>query len=680
MVWSWSVLLVGWLISTLVKITVLSRNNLVWISGLRLLKHHFHDVKSNPSIQYLSSIRSLIINPYTSKNIISAVFETLTLCLHQLPQQEQTLENQFQYQNQNHYLKLICDSNKSSSVNSQFKVESLSVLLTIAEHDGNLVYATIDYDENVIIELCFDSSVSVRYWILKNVLRFGFRDEILVGVLLGFINDPYTYVRKIALNGLVRLRKSVMEFKNGGLTTEGYNRAVDLFVGRNDCVRAAEIRVVCEWWQMLLDSSIEVGEHDWFDSVFVQLCSMVRDMSMEVRNEVFVSLREIKMFSEDILLQTFSKKVLGYLKERKFPRKSNTKIYDLHASNATGAFVHGLEDEFYEVRRSSCNSLGMLISFYFRFENDALNLLMDMLNDHSMVVRLQILEIMYHMETSGRLKVQEAYMHMFLGTLEDTSTLIRRADKKFLGLLKLPFMKIFKSSINGILTNLETYPEDEADIFSILFYLDSNHESFAVSFVTEVSQEIEPSSEGELRFDNPRVAAILVLVISSPLTHERLTCSIPAKFSVADVESSLGSESACLENDCTFSSNNDEQVWNQVCINCMKCWEDMKGSSIHSGEVETTESHVCRFVVLVSLTSKRIDDRRWALLVYRCLGSLEEYSHNNMGCIRRSFLCCNTDSCRSMYDVENTDLQTEHVTRESWYVPINSKNNFICKF
>ncbi|KAI3987806.1 hypothetical protein MKX01_019187 [Papaver californicum] len=671
MVWSWSVLLVGWLISTLVNITVLSRNNLVWISGLRLLKHHLHAVKSNPSIQYLSSIRSLIINPYTSKNIIFTVFETLTQCLHQLPQQEQNLENQFQYQNQNHYLKLLChiatnhrdftrivfDTVRSfafiSSVNSQFKVESLSVLLTIAEHDGNLVSATIDYDENVIIELCFDSYVSVRHWILKNVFVRVF-------------NDPYPYVRRIALNGLVRLKKSVMEFKNGGLTAEGYNRAVDLFV--------------CEWWQMLLDSSIEVGKHDWFDSVFVQLCSMVRDMSMEVRNEAFVSLGEIKMLSEDILLQTFSKKVLGYLKERKFPRKSNTKFYDLPASNAAGAFVHGLEDEFYEVRRSACNSLGMLISFSVRFANDALNLLMDMLNDHSMVVRLQTLEIMYHMATCGRLKVQEAHMHMFLGTLEDTSTLIRRADKKVLGLLKLPFMKIFKSSINGILTNLETYHQDEADIFSILFYLGSNHGSFAVSFVTEVSQEIEPSSEGELIFDNPRVAAILVLVISSPLTHERLTCSIPAKFSVADVESSLGSESACLKNDCTFSSNNDEHVWNQVCINCMKCWENIKGSSIHSGEVETAESHVCRFAVLVSLTSKRIADRRWALLVYRCLGSLEEYSHNNIGCIRRSFLCCNTDSCRSMYDVEKTDLQTEHVTRECWYVPINSKNNFICKF
>ncbi|KAI3908438.1 hypothetical protein MKW92_012632 [Papaver armeniacum] len=459
--------------------------------------------KSNLSIQSLSSIRSLIINPSTSKQIISAIIKTLTQYLQQ--EQEQTLENQNQIQN--HYLKLLCDIAThhpdftrivfdtvrsfafSSFVNSQFRVESLSVLLTIVQHDENLVSAIGEFDESVIIELFFDSSASVRYWVFKNLFRFGIRNEILVRVLLGFINDPYPYVRRVALDGLVRLSKSVVEIKNGGLIAEGYDRAVDLFVDRNDCVRAAAIRV---------------------------LCSMVRDMSMEVRNEAFVSLGKMKMVSEDILLQTLSK-------------KSNTKILDLPASNAAGAFVHGLEDEFYEVRSSACNSLGMLIAFSVRFANDTLDLLIDMLNDHSMVVRLQTLETMHHMVTCDRLKVQEAHMQMFLGTLVDASTLIRRAARKVLRLLKLPYMKTFKSSISGLLSNLETYPEDQADIFSTLSYMGRNHGSFAVSFVTEVSQEIEPSREGDLRFDNPRLAATLVLSISAPLSHEHVACSIPTK-------------------------------------------------------------------------------------------------------------------------------------------------------
>ncbi|KAI3966474.1 hypothetical protein MKW92_034964 [Papaver armeniacum] len=451
--------------------------------------------KSNPSIQSLSSIRSLIINPSTSKQIISAIIKTLTQYLQQ--EQEQTLENQNQIQN--HYLKLLCDIAThhpdftrivfdtvrsfafSSFVNSQFRVESLSVLLTIVQHDENLVSAIGEFDESVIIEL---------FLILLRLLGTG------------FINDPYPYVRRVALDGLVRLSKSVVEIKNGGLIAEGYDRAVDLFVDRNDCV--------CEWGQLLPDSNMENGEQAWLDSVFVQLCSMVRDMSMEVRNEAFVSLGKMKMVSEDILLQTLSKKVLGNLKERKFPGKSNTKILDLPASNAAGAFVHGLEDEFYEVRSSACNSLGMLIAFSVRFANDTLDLLIDMLNDHSMVVRLQTLETMYHMVTCDRLKVQEAHMHV-------------------LRLLKLPYMKTFKSSISGLLSNLRLILRTEADIFSTLSYMGRNHGSFAVSFVTEVSQEIEPSREGDLRFDNPRLAATLVLSISAPLSHEHVACSIPTK-------------------------------------------------------------------------------------------------------------------------------------------------------
>ncbi|KAI3951062.1 hypothetical protein MKW92_031590 [Papaver armeniacum] len=245
---------------------------------------------------------------------------------------------------------------------------------------------------------------------------------------------------------------------------------------------------------------MENGEQAWLDSVFVQLCSMVRDMSMEVRNEAFVSLGKMKMVSEDILLQTLSKKVLGNLKERKFPGKSNTKILDLPASNAAGAFV----------RSSACNSLGMLIAFSVRFANDTLDLLIDMLNDHSMVVR-------------------------FANIGDNVSY---DAARKVLRLLKLPYMKTFKSSISGLLSNLETYPEYNfsfcspprtTDIFSTLSYMGRNHGSFAVSFVTEVSQEIEPSREGDLRFDNPRLAATLVLSISAPLSHEHVACSIPTK-------------------------------------------------------------------------------------------------------------------------------------------------------
>lgn len=92
-----------------------------------------------------------------------------------------------------------------------------------------------------------------------------------------------------------------------------------------------------------------------FDSPFsfymicLQLCSMVRDMSVKVRIEVFSALGKIEIVSEYILLQTLSKKASSATKEMNFPGQYADKIFRIPASSASFAFLHGLEDEFSEV-------------------------------------------------------------------------------------------------------------------------------------------------------------------------------------------------------------------------------------------------------------------------------------------------------------------------------------------
>lgn len=89
---------------------------------------------------------------------------------------------------------------------------------------------------------------------------------------------------------------------------------------------------------------------------------MVRDMSLKVRVEAFDALGEISMVSEEILLQTLSKKLLSVslqgskltlqrhgLKEMTYSGLCSTKPVEIPASNSAGVFVHGLEDEFSEV-------------------------------------------------------------------------------------------------------------------------------------------------------------------------------------------------------------------------------------------------------------------------------------------------------------------------------------------
>ncbi|KAG4152644.1 hypothetical protein ERO13_D04G135400v2 [Gossypium hirsutum] len=478
------------------------------------------------SFQALASLRSLIINPATPDSTLSSVLDALSRSL-QLNRDPVFLH---------HALKLLSDlashrphlspfaldllrsDSLFSSASPRLVGESLSVLLSLASI-GN------DIDAARFVSLCLGPSVSVRQCLLRNAEKLVFRESVLLAVFLGFTRDPYPYVRKEALDGLVKLCKNG-DFDDRDVIEGCYCRAVELLRDAENYVRSAAVRAVCEWGRLLVICSEDMNKQDSSDAVFIQLGCMVRDMSVDVRLEAFEALGKIGLVSEDILLQTLSKKVLGINKDKAFKPVEGL---DISASAVAGAYIHGLEDEFSEVRMSACYSLRTLTVFSLRFACEALNLMMDMLNDDSTVVRLQALDTIHHMATSNHLKVEKIHIHRFLSALVDSSSVIRSMTRKILKLAKLPQFKLFKLCIDGLLGNLEIYPQDEADVFSALFHIGRNHGKFTVHIIEEVSPEMEPASGGKLSFDSTRVAAFLVLAISAPLSHEKDVSAIPPR-------------------------------------------------------------------------------------------------------------------------------------------------------
>lgn len=361
------------------------------------------------------------------------------------------------------------------------------------------------------MSLCFRPCIAVRHWLLLNAKRLSIRPSVLLTVLLVFTKDPFPYIRRVSLDGL----SNCIVSEDRGMIEGCYCGAVELLSDMEDCVRRSAVRAVSEWGQLLVAISEGESKRYWSDTLFEQLCSIVRDMSMVVRLEAFDALAKIEMVSEDILLLTLSKKV--------------NKHIEIPAPGAVGAFVHGLEDEYYEGRRSACSSLHTLSILSSDFACKALNLLVDVLNDDSIVVRLQALETMHHMAKFGHLKLQEAHLDMFLGTLVDTSTSIRSAARKIIRLTKLHNSAMFKLCVSALVENLKMNPQDEAEIFSVLFNIGRSHGSYAVSIVEEVSQEIDLFFEGRLGFDSVKTASLLVLAISTPLSHEKHICRIPPR-------------------------------------------------------------------------------------------------------------------------------------------------------
>ncbi|KAG5523270.1 hypothetical protein RHGRI_035184 [Rhododendron griersonianum] len=141
------------------------------------------------------------------------------------------------------------------------------------------------------------------------------------------------------------------------------------------------------------------------------LCSMVRDMSLKL----LMPFRELSTVSEEIMLQTLSMKLFSVsfhgskptlqrhgLKEKTYSGLCSTKPCDIPASNSAGVFV----------RRSACHSLHTLSILSADFSGEAKDLLVDVLNDDSMVLRLHALETLRCTGLFDSLKVQETHMHM----------------------------------------------------------------------------------------------------------------------------------------------------------------------------------------------------------------------------------------------------------------------------
>ncbi|GFY91049.1 hypothetical protein Acr_07g0012450 [Actinidia rufa] len=84
-------------------------------------------------------------------------------------------------------------------------------------------------------------------------------------------------------------------------------------------------------------------------------------------------------------------------------------------------------------------------------------------------------------------------------------------------------------------------------------------------------------------------------------------------YSVTDVVNNLGNRLRTLDEGCKVLGL--DQQSDKACSACSRSWDDMGISLNNRGDRD-----ICRFAVLVSLTSTRIGDEKWIQALYKCLG------------------------------------------------------------
>ncbi|KAF7124910.1 hypothetical protein RHSIM_Rhsim12G0121300 [Rhododendron simsii] len=89
-------------------------------------------------------------------------------------------------------------------------------------------------------------------------------------------------------------------------------------------------------------------------------------------------------------------------------------------------------------------------------------------------------------------------------------------------------------------------------------------------------------------------------------------------YSVSDVDRKLGTRLRTLDENCKLLGSKNQS--DTACSDCLSSWEEMGIWKNSSRDPVVVEADICRFSVLVSMTSRRIGDDKWVQAVYQCLG------------------------------------------------------------
>ncbi|XP_073255045.1 integrator complex subunit 4-like [Porites lutea] len=372
------------------------------------------------------------------------------------------------------------------------------------------------------------------------------------GLLASFSDDSDPRVRTSALQALLTLHE-----RGHTLGIAVYDQASLAMDDDYEAVRLVAIKLIWVFSQADPERIVKLPSSDearLVDDAFIKICHMVNDLSMNVRREAARLLGSLHLVSPKFLEQTLDKKLMSHLKKRKTEHEKRKEIHaaggadegwstgrtwgdkapepeidpediSLMSSGACGAFVHGLEDEFLEVRTAAVDSLCELAYRNAPFAVLSLDFLADMMNDEIENVRLKAINSLR--KISKHVQLREDQLETLLGVLEDFSGDTREAVRELLCHCTLSTRASLHATIHALLGNLSKYPQDRTSIWRCAKFLGEKHQHLASSLTPELLSTHPFFATPEPSIDDPAYVAILILVFNATAKSPTMLTMFP---------------------------------------------------------------------------------------------------------------------------------------------------------
>ncbi|KAF9904274.1 Integrator complex subunit 4 [Linnemannia zychae] len=380
----------------------------------------------------------------------------------------------------------------------------------------------------------------------------GYSQHDIQVIISNYVTDPEPRVRKNALKALLGLHRE--GFRIGLIM---YDVAILAILDDYQEVRMEGLDLIFILSRLYPDQIVQNPREDigqrtrLADDAFVRICDMVNDSSVVVRAKACTLLGRFRKVNYTFLSQTFSKQIMAHLKVDKAakniasgPAQKQAQRAKLIAtpegdqdvtaqqvrlldSGAAGAFVHGLEDEYRDVRNAAINSICELCLHNPEFAVLALDYLVDMFMDEIDYVRLNALQSLCKIGNRGPIVFDTEQLQIALGVLEDADRDVREAAHRMLEVVTMATQDGMTSFLESIETNMRRFPEDQLSIYKCLRAVGRHHGVFIEQMLTSMLQLDPTYLAQEKDVKEATYCGHLVLLFNAATTNPAILKALP---------------------------------------------------------------------------------------------------------------------------------------------------------